>query len=171
MASSSARLPSIRGDRGGGHAPAASMRWTEGASRSIYQTVPVEGEPGNIASGSPPVSARATVRGESSLRLQRGALGHDAVLHIPPERDGQFPGQRHNADALTPAARRAKATTRAFRARGFAAVWCRPRRCSCRRQNSRSVPTSTSRSLPGMTGFQLSINGRFGVSTEPDTRP
>jgi hypothetical protein len=23
------------------HAPAASMRWTEGASRSIYQTVPV----------------------------------------------------------------------------------------------------------------------------------
>ena len=28
-----------------GHAPAASMRWTEGASRSIYQTVPVKGNP------------------------------------------------------------------------------------------------------------------------------
>ena len=27
-------------------------------------------------------------------------------------------------------------------------------------------PTSTSRSLPGMAGFQLSINGRFWVSTE-----
>ena len=27
------------------HAPAASMRWTEGTSRSIYQTVPVNGNP------------------------------------------------------------------------------------------------------------------------------
>ena len=40
VASSSARLPSIRGNRRGGDAPAASMRWTEGASRSVYRTVP-----------------------------------------------------------------------------------------------------------------------------------
>jgi hypothetical protein len=44
-----------------------------------------------------------------SLRLQRGPLGHDPVLHIAPERDDQFPSQRHEADALTAAARRAKA--------------------------------------------------------------
>ncbi len=34
------RLPSLRGHRRDGDAPAASMRWTEWASRSIYQTVP-----------------------------------------------------------------------------------------------------------------------------------
>lgn len=34
-----------RGDRGERSAPVASMRWTEGPSRSIYQTVPVTGNP------------------------------------------------------------------------------------------------------------------------------
>ena len=34
------RLPSLRGHRRDGDAPAASMRWTEWASRSIYHTVP-----------------------------------------------------------------------------------------------------------------------------------
>jgi hypothetical protein len=74
--------------------------------------------------------------------------------------------RRWSRDGPRAPARCAAATSRADRARGFAAVWCRPRRCSCRRQNLRSVPTSTSRSLLGMAGFQLSINGRFCVSTE-----
>ena len=41
------------------------------------------------------------------------------------------------------------------------------RRCSWRRRNLRSAPTSTSRSLRRVAaGFQLSISGRIWVSTE-----
>jgi hypothetical protein len=48
------RLPSIRGHRRGiaGDAPAAAMRGTVGASRSIYRTVPSNRGPGSITSGS-----------------------------------------------------------------------------------------------------------------------
>jgi hypothetical protein len=50
--------------------------------------------------------------------------------------------------------------------RGFAAVSRRPRRCSCRRQNLRSAPASTSRPVQLIAGFEVSINCRFWVSTE-----
>ena len=50
--------------------------------------------------------------------------------------------------------------------RGFAVVWCRPRRCSCRRQNLRSALASTSRPGQLIAGFEVSINCRFWVSTE-----
>jgi hypothetical protein len=64
VASSSARLPSIRGARGDQRSHTSCKHaLTEGASRSLYQTVPAKQEPGNIASGSPPVSARAPGRG------------------------------------------------------------------------------------------------------------
>ena len=47
------------------HAPAASMRWTEGASRSIYQTVPVNENPKHSRAARHQLDARATGRGES----------------------------------------------------------------------------------------------------------
>ena len=43
-------------------------------------------------------------RAANPLRFQHGPLGHDPMLHIPSD-----PGERHNADALTPAPGRAKA--------------------------------------------------------------
>jgi len=49
-------------------------------------------------------------------------------------------------------------------------VWCRPRRCSCRRQNLRSAPASTSRPGQLIAGFEVSINCRFWVSTEEELR-
>src|SRR5262245_38935471 len=61
-------------------------------------------------------------------------------------------------------------TIRAVRVRGFAAAWSGPRRCSCRRRNLRSVAASTSRPLSRMAGFQLSINGRFWMSTEANVQ-
>ena len=54
------------------------------------------------------VCSRARAR-RIPYAVQRGALGHDPVLHIPPERDSRFSCERHNADTLTPGARRAKA--------------------------------------------------------------
>jgi Thiamine pyrophosphate enzyme, C-terminal TPP binding domain len=48
-------------------------------------------------------------------------------------------------------------------------VRCRPRRCSCRRQNLRSAPASTSRPFQLIAGSEVSINCRFWVSTEGAT--
>ena len=48
----------------------------------------------------------------------------------------------------------------------FAVVSRRPRRCSCLRRNICSSPASTSRPSAVVAGFQVSINGRFWVSTE-----
>ena len=48
----------------------------------------------------------------------------------------------------------------------LAAVCYRPRRCSWPRGNRRSSPASTSRLLRVVAGFQVSISGRFWVSTE-----
>ena len=60
----------------------------------------------------------------------------------------------------------AAATSPAAPAPGLAAVCRRSRRCSCRRRTISSPPASTSRRATVMAGFQVSINGRFWVSTE-----
>src|SRR5262245_23977460 len=66
------------------------------------------GGPGTITSGSHQWVHARRGRGES-LRLQRGPLGDDPVLDRPPEGDGEFPRQGHNADPLTAPTRRTKA--------------------------------------------------------------
>lgn len=91
------------------------MRWTEGASRSIYQTVPAMGETRKHRERLATSECTRDRARRIPLRLQRGPLGHDAVLHIPPECDRQFPGQRYDADALTPAPGRAKAGQKPLR--------------------------------------------------------
>jgi hypothetical protein len=63
-------------------------------------------------------------------------------------------------------ARCAAGTSRGARARRLAAVCRHPRRCSWRRRNRGSLPSSTSRPLRVAAGLQVSITGRFWVSTE-----
>ena len=88
------------------------------------------------------------------------------------------PGSRPPSDRRWPSrggpwwpARCAAATIPVAPAPVLAAVCCRPRRCSWRRRNMRSSPASTSRLLRVVAGFQVSISGRFWVSTEPHAKP
>ena len=64
----------------------------------------------------------------------------------------------------------AGASSPADRAHRSAAVCCRPRRCSCRRRTTRPSPASTSRPAQLIVGFEVSINCRFWVSTEAESR-
>ena len=52
------------------------------------------------------------------------------------------------------------------RAQRFAAVWCRPRRCSCREGSRRPRPRQRLGRRQLIAGFEVSINCRFWVSTE-----
>jgi hypothetical protein len=65
MASSSARLPSIRGDRGERSRTSCKHALDRGGEPLHLSNGSRHREPETFASGSPPVDARATARGES----------------------------------------------------------------------------------------------------------
>ena len=95
--------------------------------------------------------------------LRSGALGRAPESPRLSDSRSRSPGAHRSSAGC------ARASNRDGPVRGSAVVWCRPRRCSCRRQNLRSAPASTSRPCQLIAGFEVSINCRFWVSTEAPT--
>ena len=92
-------------------------------------------------------------------------------------RRARAPGSRPPSDRRSPSRdgrggllRCAAATSPVAPAPELAAVCCRPRRCSCRRRNMRFLAgVNVSARYVVVAGFQVSISGRFWVSTEVAT--